>query len=177
MDAKALLRSITPAQLWSAAIRTRRRLNGGAKRSYSGHGEDLLILSWLKHYNCDVSTIRYVDVGAAHPTELSNTYLLYLHGARGVLIEPDPDQAAILRAKRPRDTVVNAGVAFDDRRSGELFRMSSRVFNTFSQHQAEFVMRSSEHWESRERILDKLMVPLIPLNEIIAKEVPRRPRG
>jgi hypothetical protein len=146
MQTKELLRAITPAPLWSAASAAKRRLQGTWKRSFSGYGEDLMVLGWLQHYRCDLSKVRYVDVGASHPTRLSNTYLLYCAGARGILIEPDPEQASLLRAKRPRDIVVNAGIAFDQRRHATLFRMTAPVFNTFSRDQAEFVVKSSGKW-------------------------------
>lgn len=85
---KARLRHMMPAPLWRAASAVKRRFIGKRKHSYAGNGEDLIILGWLRNYDCDLARIRYVDVGANHPTFLSNTYLLYEAGARGVLIEP-----------------------------------------------------------------------------------------
>lgn len=139
------------------------------KKVYSAYGEDLLILSWLQHYGCDLQTVRYVDVGANHPTRLSNTFLLYQGGASGILIEPDPIQADLLRKGRPRDVVVNAGVAFDERREATLFRLTSNVFNTFSKEQADFVVTSSQNWgpAQRQEIVEEISVPLIPLNDLI----------
>jgi FkbM family methyltransferase len=169
MQTKELLRAITPRAIWRAASAARRRLQGTWKRSFSGYGEDLMVLGWLQHYRCDLTKVRYVDVGAADPTRLSNTYLLYCAGARGVLIEPDPRSARLLRARRPRDIVVDAGIAFDERRLAPLFRMTAPVFNTFSREQAEFVVRSSAGWPAsdRQEIIDQIEVPLIPLNEVI----------
>jgi len=87
--------------------------------SYSAAGEDRLVLSWLQviYQLKDASKIRYCDIGAAEPRRLNNTYILYARGASGVLIEPDPGQAQVLQRTRPRDTVLNVGVAFDERRS------------------------------------------------------------
>jgi hypothetical protein len=45
------------------------------KKTYSQHKEDLFILETLKLYKLDESL--YVDIGANHPTDISNTYLLY----------------------------------------------------------------------------------------------------
>lgn len=173
MQLKSFLRSIAPAPLWKAAGAVKRRLAPPGRHSFSGHGEDLLVMGWFAHYGCDPSRIRYVDVGANHPVVLSNTFLLYQAGARGVLIEPDPNLAAQLRARRPRDIVVNAGVAFDERRSATLFQMTSSVFNTFSQRQAEFVGSSSQRWDPRDRqqVVDEITVPLIPLNDIIREHL------
>jgi FkbM family methyltransferase len=99
--------------------------------------------------------------------------LLYCAGARGILIEPDPRQADELRAKRPRDFVLNVGIAFDERREATLFRMTAPVFNTFSRDQAEFVVKSSHHWGPNERqeIVDEITVPLLPINDVIAAQL------
>jgi FkbM family methyltransferase len=173
MQAKSLLRSITPTALWNAAGAAKRRLATHGKRSFSGNGEDLIVIGWLRHYGCDLSRIRYLDVGANHPIFLSNTFLLYQAGARGVLIEPDPQQAELLHSKRRGDIVINAGVAFDSRRSATLFQMTSSGFNTFSRSQAEFVVASSRKWDAhaRQEIVGEITVPLIPINEIIATHV------
>lgn len=140
------------------------------RAGYSAYGEDTLVLSWFNHFSIDPETITYVDVGAAHPWKLSNTFLFYQHGASGVLVEPDPDQAAVLREIRPRDAVANVGAAFDERRSAKITRFTSRVFNTFSDEQAELVLSSSKGWGpgQEQKIVDRVEVPIIPLGEIVA---------
>ena len=77
--------------------------------SFSAFGEDVIVASWLRAAGLDMREIRYLDVGAGEPRQLSNTCLLYTLGASGVLVEPDPDQANALLAARSRDTVVNVG--------------------------------------------------------------------
>jgi len=170
---KSFLRSITPTPLWNAAGAVKRQLVPRGQRSYSANGEDLLIAGWFRRCGCNPSEVRYVDVGANHPFFLSNTYFFYEAGGHGVLVEPDPDNAALLRAKRPRDIVVNAGAAFDDRRSATLFRMTSSGFNTFSRTQADFAVASSQNWaaNARQEIVDEVPVPLMPLNEIVANNI------
>jgi len=160
----------------SIAKRTRRALDAAltpCRLGFSAHGEDILVLSWFAHYGIDPATVTYLDIGAAHPWKLSNTFNLYRHGARGVLVEPDPDQAAVLRELRPRDTVLNVGAAFDERRSALLIRMSARGFNTFSQEQAEFVVSSSQNWGAgqRQEIRDRIEVTLVPINDIIERHL------
>jgi FkbM family methyltransferase len=140
--------------------------------SFSAAGEDRVILAWLEVvFQKDIRDIRYCDIGANHPNILSNTFLFYKNGASGVLVEPDRDLCAALSARRPRDTVLNVGVAFDERRSAKLRRMTSRVFNTFSPEAADRVASSSEGWRSdqRQRIVDEIDVALVPANEILAE--------
>ena len=47
----------------------------------------------------------YVEVGANHPTEGSQTWHLEQHGWTGVLVEPQPDLAAFLVTERKNATV------------------------------------------------------------------------
>ncbi len=138
--------------------------------SFSSFGEDVIVASWLRATGIAMHDIRYLDIGAGEPKRLSNTYLLYLLGASGVLIEPDPDQASALRAARPRDTVVNVGIAFDERRRASLMRMQSRVFNTFLSHQADTVIAASSGWEANpQRVVDSIDVAMIPIDEAIER--------
>lgn len=113
--------------------------------------------------------VRYLDVGAAQPVHISNTYAFYRHGARGVLVEPDPAQAAVLRAERPRDVVVNAGAAIDERRELTLTRFTAPVFNTFDEQQAARVVEQSKTWlpEQRQNVVDRITVPMISINTIV----------
>jgi FkbM family methyltransferase len=142
----------------------------GARISYSGHGEDLVVWAWLSvEGRLTGPEIRYLDIGAAEPTNLNNTYLLSTFGARGVLVEPDPDQAAKLRAARPRDTTINVGVAFDERQSATLTRFTSPLFNTFSERQADVVLTSSKNWHPTQlqAVVDRIDVALVPINKIL----------
>ena len=74
--------------------------------SYSQFGEDVVVASLL-----EAPTGFYVDVGAFHPVQISNTYLLYRRGWRGLVIDADPDFVPRFRRRRPRDFPVHAAVA------------------------------------------------------------------
>jgi FkbM family methyltransferase len=137
--------------------------------SFSGAGEDLIALAWLNASGIAPPEVRYLDVGAAEPARLSNTFLFYRMGSSGVLVEPDPDQAALLRVKRPRDTVLNVGVAFDDRRSGKLKKFRRGVFNTFIDQQADQTAEASKQWRQPQSVVDTVEAELVPLNDIIEK--------
>jgi len=69
------------------------------KSTYAQHGEDILVLEYLRGY--DKSSGIYVDVGANHPTRISNTYLMYRNGFKGISIEPNSELSK-LHAKYPR---------------------------------------------------------------------------
>ena len=80
---------------------------GSTKNSYSQHGEDVIIAEELSKYRLD--NALYVDVGANHPTDISNTYLLYRKGQRGVVIEPNQELLGLFRKFRKRDIALGIG--------------------------------------------------------------------
>ena len=75
--------------------------------SFSQSGEDAIISYILNTLQLDIKKCRYLDLGANHAVHLSNTYKFYRQGARGVLVDANPELAEELRKERPEDTVVN----------------------------------------------------------------------
>jgi hypothetical protein len=74
--------------------------------SYSQFGEDKLILKYFGKLDG-----VFVEVGAFHPVQLSQTYLLEQNGWSGALVEPLPHLAALLRSARPRSKVFECAVS------------------------------------------------------------------
>ncbi|MEP6645564.1 MAG: FkbM family methyltransferase [Saprospiraceae bacterium] len=82
--------------------------SGSANKStYSQFGEDVFITEKLEEY--DLITALYVDVGANHPTDISNTYLLYRKGYSGIVIEPNAELIGLFRTFRKRDIAMMIG--------------------------------------------------------------------
>lgn len=132
----------------------------GRQASYAQQGEDLILLNLL--HSLGIQTPSYLDIGAFHPTISSNTYLFYLLGSRGVLVEPNPTMATMLRELRPEDTVLDVGVGLGSARTAEYYLFPDRPqLNTFSKEQAE------EHARSGLRIERMADLPLRPVTEII----------
>lgn len=104
-------------------------------RSYAQSGEDLLIDYVLKiHFGINMPS--YLDIGAYDPIKFSNTYLFYERGAKGVLIEPDPDLANILEEKRSRDKILNFGIS-NKKATKNFYLISPPTLNTFSKKDLE----------------------------------------
>lgn len=80
---------------------------GREKSSYSQTGEDRMVLELIRTHG--ITSRTYVDVGANHPTKLSNTYLLYRVGYRGVVVEPNRTLLAMHRRLRPEDAHLGIG--------------------------------------------------------------------
>lgn len=98
----------------------------------SQNDEDVRVWRALR----DVERPTYVEVGAQHPFVMSPTAALYRLGWRGILVEPDPLFAALLREHRPDDVVIEAGASSV---SGELAfaRFEGTGLSTFSDEYAE----------------------------------------
>jgi FkbM family methyltransferase len=136
-----------------------------AKHSYAQAGEDLIVDFIVKAMQ--IEDVTYLDIGAHHPTQFSNTYLFYKRGFRGVLVEPDPELMASIRAARPRDVCIEAGVGIQAATTAEFFVMSTRTLNTFSKAEAQ-------RYEAMgtQRIENVLSVPLVTLDDIFADRFP-----
>jgi FkbM family methyltransferase len=81
-----------------------------AAAAYSWEGEDILAWKILQdHFR--VGNGFYVDIGAHHPSFLSNTFLFYQRGWRGINIDAMPGSMAAFRQIRPEDTNLEIGIA------------------------------------------------------------------
>ena len=76
------------------------------KYSYSQLGEDLILDFFLKGKGSGF----YVDVGAYHPINLSNTYKFYKRGWSGINIEPNYTKFRLFEEQRSKDINLNIGI-------------------------------------------------------------------
>lgn len=75
-------------------------------KSFSQFGEDALV--W-KHFGRRPNGF-FVEVGANHPTELSNTWFLEQRGWSGILIEPLTEKCTLLREARKASRVFQVAI-------------------------------------------------------------------
>lgn len=136
----------------------------GSRISFSQSGEDLIVFDILN--NLKIARPTYLDIGSFHPSELSNTYLMYLHGYTGVCVEPNPAFLPLYKAMRPRDTFLNIGVAQTEShpQAAHYFMMSAATLNTFSREEAYRVQEMGEF-----QIVSVINMPLLSVNEIIER--------
>jgi FkbM family methyltransferase len=140
----------------------------GEKRSFSQSGEDLImqfIFMWLR-----IEKPSYLDIGAHHPTYLSNTYLFYEKGSSGVCVEPDPFLFEAIQKTRKRDICLNMGVGGGGLDKADFYILNSRTLSTFSREEAE--RYASYEGKNIEKVVE---IPLISVNAIIAQHCPSVP--
>jgi FkbM family methyltransferase len=82
-------------------------ISASERGTFAQHGEDKALLELLGMMN---ATGSFVDVGCNHPTKLSNSFLLYVEGRRGVCIDPLPRFKALYARWRPQDRFVCSAV-------------------------------------------------------------------
>lgn len=129
--------------------------------TYSQHGEDLLILSVFDALG--IQRPSYLDVGAHHPINISNTALLYSRGSRGINVEANPNLMDNFRRLRPDDVNLNIGIS--DTPGTMTFYMIDKWSgrNTFDKHAADMFVRDNPQF----RISETVEIPVTTLNEIV----------
>jgi FkbM family methyltransferase len=138
-----------------------------AKLSYSQQGEDLIVQSI-----CDSLGIQnpsYLDIGAADPILLNNTYLFYQKGCRGVLVEPNPAFCRRLQAQRPKDKALNIGIGPTGQMVADYYMISGPdgyLLNTFSKDEVDDYATKSKGFRSVEKVIK---IPLVDINTIMAE--------
>jgi FkbM family methyltransferase len=132
------------------------------KMSYAASGEDMIADFVFRGLNIQSPT--YLDVGAHHPTYLSNTYFFYQKGSRGVCVEPDPTLFPAIASARAGDVCLNVGVGVGAEDEADFYVMTTRTLNTFSREEAE---RYQSY--GNQRIEEVIRMPLVPINEIIGR--------
>ena len=97
------------------------------KKTYSMDGEDLFIDNFFKNKKG-----LYVDVGAYHPLELSNTYLLHKRKWKGINIDINSLSIEYFDFLRPNDINVNLGVAKKNSTKIIYFQKKKSPLNTLN---------------------------------------------
>lgn len=140
------------------------RLRPKGEVSYAQCGEDLIIDFALRQLG--IAMPRYLDIGAHHPTLMSNTYRFYRRGGRGVLVEPDPASHARLARARPGDISLNIGAG---PAAGPLpfYVMSAPWLSTFSAEAKDQYLASGAV-----RLVAVREIPVMPAGAIIAQHLP-----
>lgn len=113
------------------------RFDGGFRRSYSQHAEDLILEHFLKNEH----TKTYIDVGCNHPSRFSNTRLLYENGWSGINIDANNNFADEYQKMRPRDAFVHGLVGNRDG-SVDFFVFEESALSTMKPEVADEYLRA-----------------------------------
>lgn len=99
--------------------------------SYSQYNEDILVDVILR---CKKNGF-YVDIGANHPTQLSNSKRFYDRGWRGINIEPNPSLFKAFQSDREHDINLNIGIG-NEKANLPFYVMSANTLSSFDKNAA-----------------------------------------
>jgi len=141
------------------------------RRSFAQQGEDLILYNLL-HHELKLETPTYLDIGAGDPVLSNNTYALYCTGSRGVLVEPNPMLVEKLKAVRPGDVVVAAGIGVKATTEADYYVIRGRwPLNTFSRDDVAELRRQS----TEDPVEKVIKIPLMQINRLIADHFQHAP--
>ena len=143
--------------------------------AYAQSGEDLILAHIF--YKLNIPKPSYLDIGANHPSFISNTYYFYLRGSRGVCIEPNPHLFRQIKKIRPGDIVLNAGVGINESSEADfyLFHAKADGLSTFSKIEADYWGEVGMKGIGKIRYEKVIKMPLITINTIIEKHFDKTP--
>lgn len=98
-----------------------------AQVSFSQQGEDITIMRLLNNKPNGF----FVDIGAFHPIEYSNTYIFYKNGWRGINIEANPDAHQKFLKYRSLDTNLKTAIGNKQERLS-YYKFNVPAINSFS---------------------------------------------
>jgi FkbM family methyltransferase len=135
------------------------------KRSYSQSGEDLIISYAFRLKG--ILNPSYIDIGAFHPFDLSNTALFYYNGSTGINIEPNIINFRLFEKFRQRDLSLNIGLGTT---VGQLkyYSYNNPSLNTFSETEAGKMAQLYESTNNhRYKLKGTYNVDVLSINQIL----------
>lgn len=143
------------------------RIKHFAPASYAQAGEDVIVEGILAAKLCKSQrswdTVFYVEIGANHPISTSSTYLMYQRGARGVLVEPNPELGALIQTARPKDVLVPSVVLPAPQACATLFIGNAHELSSVNKAHVE----SFGDFDGIGGIRDNIEVSAVGINELL----------
>jgi FkbM family methyltransferase len=156
---KYLKEKLKNSFLWDFAVAMKYKYpNIKPKCSYSQTGEDLIIDAFLKSKESGF----YIDIGAYHPINLSNTYKFYKRGWNGINIEPNHNKFSLFKEQRTRDINLNIGIGSSETTS-PFYIFDADTLSTFSKEAMENYKKIGHN------VLEIKNIELVPLKKVIEK--------
>jgi FkbM family methyltransferase len=141
----------------------RRVLMPGVQFHFGMTAEDIVLAFLVDRYT-GRRGVTYIDVGCHEARRISNSYLLYLNGARGLAIDLNPAYAGEFRRERPNDLFVCAALS-DRAATAVVHEFTASEVNTIDAHQAE-------QWQRRFQVEGSRTVETTTLDDLLARHMP-----
>jgi FkbM family methyltransferase len=141
----------------------RRLLMPGVQFHFGMTAEDIVI-SFLVDKYVGKRDITYIDIGCHEARRISNSYLLYLNGARGLAVDLNPAYAPEFRRERRNDMFVCAALS-DRAATTVVHEFTASEVNTIDAAQAE-------QWRGRFQAKSSRAVETTTLDDLLARHMP-----
>jgi FkbM family methyltransferase len=111
----------------------------------------------------DLEEGYFVDVGASHPTNGSQSWYLEQKGWRGILVEPIPELCEALRRERPRSITVQAACGAPEQRGRVDFHVAEGYTRSSLEKNAVSLTASFTRTDTVDlRTLDEILAEVRP---------------
>jgi len=130
--------------------------------SYSKEGEDIILnkIFGTQKYGF------YIDVGAYHPKQYSNTYSFYLRGWRGINIDAMPGSMDLFKKNRRRDINLEIPV-LKEKAPLKYYQFNEPALNGFS-----YKLSNQRDDINEYKIINVIELEGVPLGDILDKYLP-----
>lgn len=108
--------------------------------------------------------ITYLDLGTNIPDFGNNTYWFYQRSNTGVCVEADPTLIKAIKQVRPKDKIINAGVAVSSDKEADFYIFNDPAISTFDKEEAERRTSSGQN-----KITKVAKVALVNINDLISQ--------
>jgi len=148
-----------------------KQFNFWDKKTVSQSGEDAICAYINMALGRPLEQCTYLDLGANHAKDLSNTYLFYSHGARGILVEANPTLIPELKFYRNGDIVLNKCISTKSGDYVDFHILNGDGLSTPDLDSAnEFIAKNSDL-----KIIDTVKVETISVNDIMENYLGKAP--
>ncbi len=94
--------------VWEEKLRKEDYFNSyNAQFTFGQAGEDYVIYNLLKEKGISPESANYIEVGVDNPFENNHTYFLHLSGAKGILVDANPESTNLIKVIRKNQKVLN----------------------------------------------------------------------
>ena len=136
LNHQPLLKKVLPKRIWNFIHDSLFKkiepdlflINPYLNYSFSQEGEDLILHRLIG----EKSKGFYIDIGAHHPIQYSNTYKFYKRGWSGINVDPLPGSMNLFNRYRSRDINIEIGISSDENNKIKYYMFSEPVYNTLS---------------------------------------------
>lgn len=141
------------------------------KQTVSQSGEDSIIAYVFMVLGIDLKNEYYLDLGANHAKQLSNTYMLYQQGMRGVLVEANPQLIGELKFYRGEDIILNKCISDTSGKQMHFYILNGDGLSTSSLDTVNEIIKINPQISVEKEIV----IDTITINEILEQYFDKAP--